>query len=178
MPLVGSYELAIDAKHRLSIPFGIRRELDPKTTGHSFYVTPGPRAGTLSLYPQRTYEALTADLPPNSDLSDEAYEWRQFELSHTLLVDPDSQGRVLIPEPLLKRAGIESEVTLIGVIDHLDLWRRDAYEEFARGIWNDLPQRRSRFRREVDDLRKAKQAARSAREFTIVPVVGPAAPTT
>ena len=41
---------------------------------------------------------------------------------------PDKQGRVLLPDKILKRAGILKEVTLIGVRDHLELWNRADWE--------------------------------------------------
>lgn len=142
--LTGTYELTIDAKNRLSIPFAIRRKLNPDTHGHSFYAVPGRRRGTLSLYPEKYYEEMRADLPPDDALSEEAYEFRQFEYSQSALLDPDAQGRVLIPERMLRRAGLEREVVLIAVRDHLELWRKEDFEEFERRHWENYHQQRAR----------------------------------
>ena len=114
MLLSGWFELTIDSKNRVSIPHPCRAKLNADTDGRSFYVLPGHRRGTLAIYPDRYFESLRHRPPPPSN-AEIVHEWRQFEFSQTFLIDPDSQGRILIPERLLKRAGIGKEVTLIGV---------------------------------------------------------------
>lgn len=144
MFLAGTYELTIDIKNRLSIPFAIRRKLNEERDGHAFYAVPGRRKGTLALYPEKYYERLRADLPADDSLSDEAYAYRQFEYSQSALLDPDGQGRVLIPERLLKKAGLDKDVVLIAVRDHLELWRRADFEAFEGGMWPEYPQQRAK----------------------------------
>tara|TARA_B100000401_G_scaffold400517_1_gene312299 strand:- start:152 stop:364 length:213 start_codon:yes stop_codon:yes gene_type:complete len=41
---------------------------------------------------------------------------------HASYAQYDSQGRILIPENLSQFAGIEKEVTVIGVINKIELW--------------------------------------------------------
>ncbi len=162
MFLAGTYELTIDNKNRLSIPFAIRRKLSEETDGHAFYIVPGRRKGTLALYAEKYYERLRADQPPDDRLSDEAYAYRQFEYSQSALLDPDNQGRILIPERLLKRAGLDKDVVLIAVRDHLELWRRDAFESFEAGMWPSYPEQRSRAFGEMERIASAGAAAGSA----------------
>lgn len=135
MFFVGEHHLTIDNKNRLSIPQAVRARLDATIDGNSFYVGPGRRKGFLMLYPHLYFENARRKAPAPDDLSDQAYELAQFEYSQTVLVDPDGQGRVLIPDWLLKRAGIGREVTLIGVRDHLELWNRSDFEAFQARGW-------------------------------------------
>ncbi|HOO16352.1 MAG TPA: hypothetical protein PLU99_04510 [Phycisphaerae bacterium] len=144
MFLVGTYELVIDAKNRLSVPFNIRRKLDE----HSFYALPGGRPRTLALYPESYFEKLRP-VPPVESLSDTTQAWRQFEYSQCALLETDNQGRILLPDRLLKRAGIEKEVTLIGVQDHLELWNRRDFEEFENSQWEHLAENRARALQEL-----------------------------
>lgn len=155
MFLAGTHELTIDNKNRLSIPFAIRRKLNEERDGHAFYVVPGRRAGTLALYPERYYERLRSGLPGDDALSDDTFAYRQFEGSQSALLDPDGQGRVLIPERLLKRAGIAREVALIAVRDHLELWNRSDFEQFEADMWTGYPQHRARAVEEMKDLASA-----------------------
>ena len=157
MFLAGTFELSIDSKNRLSVPFAIRRKLSEQE-GHSFYVVPGRRRGTLALYAEKHYERLMADLPADDALSDEAYAYRQFEYSQSALLDPDSQGRVLIPERLLKRAGLEKEVVLIAVRDHLELWRRDDFEQFESGMWPSYPEQRTKAVQEMKSCARERES--------------------
>ena len=161
MFLVGTYELTVDAKNRVSIPFPIRRKLDPARDGHSFYVLPGQRPGTLALYPESYFEQVRPALAEES-MSEETQRWRQFEYSQAALLDPDSQGRILIPERLLKRSGIEREVTLTGAQDHLVLWNRDDFAKFEDGQWQGFPENRAKAMQELRQLAAAQRAAESS----------------
>ncbi|MBU0617719.1 MAG: hypothetical protein KKI02_08375 [Planctomycetes bacterium] len=159
MFFVGMYELTIDAKNRLSIPHAIRSKMNCDTDGRSFYVAPGQRRGTLAIYAERYFEQTRAQFPSDEQLSQEAYEWRQFEYSQSALLDPDNQGRILIPERLLKRAGIGREVTLIGVQDRLELWSRAEFDGFQDGKWPEYPQHRAAAMKELRALQAAGGAA-------------------
>jgi MraZ protein len=154
MFLAGTFELTIDGKNRLSIPFPIRRKLDAERDGHSFYVVPGRRRRTLSLYPEKHYEKLRDKVPADDRLSDDTYEYRQWEYSQSALLDPDTQGRILIPERLLKRAGLDKEVALIAVRDHLELWNRKEFDKFESGMWEAYPEKRTNAVRESEALTK------------------------
>jgi len=149
MFFVGTFELTIDAKNRLSIPYPIRSKMNADSDGRSFYVLPGRRQRTLAIYPDRYFERLRADATPTEQHTDAVYEWRQFEYSQGVLVDPDTQGRILVPEWLLKRAGIGREVSLIGVQDHLELWNREEFAAFQDSRWPDYPRQRARAMEEL-----------------------------
>lgn len=155
MFFVGAYELTIDAKNRLSIPHVIRSRINYDEDGRSFYVVPGRQPGTLALFPDRYFEQTRRNLPPADELSDEGYAWRQFEYSQSALLDPDAQGRILIPERLLRRAGIGREVTLIGAHDRLELWSREAFAAFEEAGWPDYPERRKRALAEIREWQAA-----------------------
>jgi MraZ protein len=155
--LAGTYELTIDAKNRLSIPFNIRRKLDERRDGQSFYVVPGQRQGTLALYPEVYFERLRPVLREES-LSDETHRWRQFEFSQCALLDPDAQGRILLPERTLKRVGVGKDVVLIGVQDHLELWDRKQFEDFENEQWARFSENRAKAMQELRALTTAQPA--------------------
>jgi len=154
--LAGTYELSIDNKNRLSIPFPIRRKLNDERDGHSFYVLPGRRKGTLALYPERYFERLRAHHADDDRLSEETFTFRQYEYSRAALLDPDGQGRVLLPDHLLKRVGLGTNVVLIGVRDHLELWRPEDFAAFDEEMWSTYPDRRAKA---VDELNRLSPTA-------------------
>ncbi len=154
--LAGLYELVIDNKNRLSIPFAIRRKLHEDRDGHAFYALPGRRKGTVSLYPQRHYERLCAHLAPDNLLSESTFNFRQFECARSAPLDPDGQGRVLLPDSLLKRMGLGPNVVLIGVRDHLELWRPEDFAAFDEEMWSEYPERRAKA---VDELNRLSPTA-------------------
>ncbi|HOA74153.1 MAG TPA: hypothetical protein PL151_14915 [Phycisphaerae bacterium] len=130
MLFTGTYELTIDSKNRLSIPASIRSAMDPEKDGTRFYLVPGSRRGTLSLYGDRYYEAYSeqyhASLPPAQEKED----FEDLFYSMAAILDVDRQGRVVLPQRLLDFAGISGPVTLTGARDHLVLWNRKDHEAF------------------------------------------------
>jgi transcriptional regulator MraZ len=127
----GSYELKVDAKNRMFVPANVRRVINPDVHGRAFFVILGKNKKPW-FYPDLFYrtlvDQLTLEMSPDDDLLE--YERLRFGLSD--LIEWDDQGRVVLPEKALRRAGIENDVTLVGVWDHLELWNRaewDAHTE-------------------------------------------------
>ena len=40
----------------------------------------------------------------------------------------DSQGRILVPPPLRDHAQLKSKVTLVGILDQIEIWDTELYE--------------------------------------------------
>lgn len=165
MPLIGTHELICDAKCRLSIPVAIWRALDKEREGDRFYLMPGRRVGTLHLVPEKTYDRECLHVPPLDLLSDETYEYVHFLRSNTELLDADSQGRVLLPERMMKLAGLQREVSLCGVGDRLELWDRAEHTKFSKGQWPGQAARRPTAIAEMQRINE-QQAAQAAQNGT------------
>ena len=136
MLFTGSYEHTIDAKNRLAIPSAIRSELDPETDGTRFYVLPGSRPGTLAIYPARQFDRLAErrTVEPIPDEDELTYDQITFSMASPPL-EPDKQGRILLPEKPLQMAGIGKQVVIIGVRNHLELWNKSDYDRFLADNW-------------------------------------------
>ncbi len=147
--LIGQYERTIDDKNRLQLPAQVRSALDSDADGRGFYVTLGEYKGTLSLFPERTFEQLASrvetEFMPGADS-------RKFELQFYGLashVDVDKQGRILIPERLRKKARLQSDVYLIGQKYRLDIWNRADFDQSLGIDWDgdDWPEDWTRYLR-------------------------------
>ena len=58
--------------------------------------------------------------------------WRRSPPSGAAEVEPDKQGRILIPQSLREHAGLEKDVTVIGAAVRAEIWdtaRWNAYNE-------------------------------------------------
>jgi len=135
----GTYEHAIDAKQRLAIPADVRDRLKPERDGEAFYavVQEGP---TLCLYTEAGFEKRAeqldhSDLPPEQVLE---YERVFFALARR--VELDKQGRIRLPEQLLKMTKLERDVVLIGVKDHLEIHDRPSYYERLARMLQEKPE--------------------------------------
>ena len=85
-----------------------------------------PRASWADVVEQRL-----AGLDP---FSRETRELQRFFFSGVVDAVPDKQGRVLVPPKLAERAGLDREVVVVGVYDHLEIWDRKAWTEHLHAV--------------------------------------------
>ena len=152
MLFAGEYEHTIDAKHRLAVPAEVRALLDPEKHGDAFYLAPGPN-GYLWLWPERTFERMaTASegslLPP-----DELMEFEERLFSQATRLKIDNSGRIQLPERMLKRFGLASAVTILGIRDHLELRDTAQWQVQLEQKYEKQPEIMWRARRALEERR-------------------------
>ena len=125
--LVGEYDLTIDDKNRLLIPAEVRRSLVPERDGQGFYLVVGVNK-VLWLYPEFYYEHLASSSRPEIVPNEHSLAYDQLTFAMASKLEWDKQGRVLIPDRMLKRAGLDREITMAAAGNHLELWNRAAWE--------------------------------------------------
>ncbi len=120
--MTGTYEHTLDAKGRVFIPFRLRPEL-----GEVFYLTISVD-DCLCAYSQeswdRFYEKVLA-LPKRQQL-------RMRPLfANASRCELDSQGRVIIPQKLRERVGMEKNITIVGNGECAEFWDSDRWNEIS-----------------------------------------------
>jgi len=129
-----SYELKLDAKNRLFIPAEVRRLIDPEVHGSAFFVIYSKDRRPW-LYPEKYYRDLfMAELTPKVSPDEETLKFERRTMSLAGLAAWDEQGRIVMPDGLLRRTGIQKDVTLAGVWDHLELWNRAEWDAYAEQL--------------------------------------------
>jgi MraZ protein len=126
MLLTGTHPRTLDDKKRLGFPRRLRELLGEPTT---LFITPGPDQ-CLWLYTQAGLEQLAGKLDQAPATDAEARVFRRLYFAQTEAVDLDRSGRVLLPERLVQFAGLQHEVVLIGVRDHLELWDAQKWQQY------------------------------------------------
>jgi MraZ protein len=130
MLFTGRYELNVDPKNRLSIPSSIRAGMDPEDDGGRFYLVPGRQQGTLGLYADKYFERYAHDGHKSLEPGRDTDEFETLFYAMATLLDVDKQGRVVLPQWLMQKAGLGKQVTLTGARDHLVLWNRDECDRY------------------------------------------------
>ena len=125
--LYGEYELNIDEKSRLQIPSEIRRAIKPEQHGAALFLVRGINKRPW-IYNEFYWDDLVSKAPQEMTPAFQRLEFDQLYFARASRLEPDKTGRVVLPEPLLRRSNIKREVTLIGVRDHLELWNRDEWD--------------------------------------------------
>ena len=110
---MGEYNHTIDAKNRLIIPSKFREAL-----GDEFVVTKG-LDGCLFVYDNKEWCSFEEKLRSLPLTNKDARTFVRFFLAGAASVEVDKQGRVLIPSVLKEFAGINKEVTLIGLASRI-----------------------------------------------------------
>src|ERR1051325_2388360 len=126
MLLAGTHPRTLDDKKRLALPKRIREQVGE---GEQLFVTPGPDQ-TLWIYTKHELERLSARLDETPATDAEASVFRRLFFAQMEEVDLDGSSRILIPDRLVEFAGLEHEVVLLGVRDHLELWNAARYQAY------------------------------------------------
>ena len=127
--LIGQYQHNIDVKSRVIVPAKFREDL-----GERFYVTKG-LDGCLFVLSQDGWKNLQEKIV-GMPIS-KARQLQRFFFSGAAEVEPDKQGRVLIPQPLKDYANIEKDVTFIGTGDRAEIWSTERWTEFNDNLTED-----------------------------------------
>jgi MraZ protein len=120
----GTFERTLDEKNRLQIPSKLVKEMPSR-----FYVLKGFE-GCLSIYEEAEFNALLSKLESLSFLNETARGYIRLASASASEFDVDSHGRITLSSELAKTYHIGSEVTLIGVLDHFELWDKTSYGKY------------------------------------------------
>jgi MraZ protein len=137
---LGEFQHNIDDKGRVTIPARYRGEL-----AAGLVVTRGFDQN-LMLFTMDEWQALATRIAerPLSDEGVRAFRRRVFSGAADL--NPDRQGRILLPTYLREFAGLTGEVVIAGNFNYLEIWSVDAWKTVRASIegsgdanrWEDL----------------------------------------
>ena len=127
--LIGEYQHNIDSKGRVIVPSKFREDL-----GECFYVTKGLDGCLFVLSPEewaRLQEKIKA-MPISKSRG-----LQRFFFSGAAEVQPDKQGRILLPQTLREYAKLSHDVTVIGASTRAEIWDSARWEEFNSTLTED-----------------------------------------
>ncbi|TVQ83079.1 MAG: hypothetical protein EA380_00230 [Phycisphaeraceae bacterium] len=124
----GHYEHAIDEKGRLAIPAEFRSRWDTARDGAAWQAIPWV-GGIIRLYTERGFleRANLGELTLMPDEDEAEIQATLFGLSKR--IEPDSAGRIRVPDDMLAMVGLGRNVVLVGLGDRLEIRDRDAWLE-------------------------------------------------
>jgi MraZ protein len=136
----GTFEHALDTKHRLTVPAKFRAALSGGVVlAASHEVTPGsPRS--VSIWTPQGYEAFTAQtLAGLNPSSPKARELKRFFFNSSFDSELDSANRLMIPPPLMRYANLDKDLVVTGSGECIEVWDRKAYDAYREDILIRIP---------------------------------------
>ena len=119
--MFGKFQHNLDDKGRVSIPAKLREYL-----GRTFMITIG-LDGCLAIYPMDEWEIVVSKFRGLTNKEGRALQ--RFLFSNAGELEPDKQGRVLIPETLRKHAGLDKNVVIVGASERVEIWDAQKWED-------------------------------------------------
>ncbi len=125
---LGEFESTVDAKGRFLLPAGFKRQL-PEGEITTFVINRGFEK-CLSLYPKKSWDPLYAQISTLNDFDPKVREFRRYFLNGATEVEPDTAGRILIPQNLKDYAGLGKDIVLAAAVDKIEIWDKEKYQQF------------------------------------------------
>ncbi len=141
---LGQYAYTIDSKGRVTIPARFREELE-----ETVVVTRGLDR-CLAIYPLDVWENIAQKVTALPITDPRGRTLRRIFFADAAQVEPDRQGRVLLPERLRSYAGLAptEEAVIVGLDRFMEVWNPERWErenisqlevmEEAPALWEDL----------------------------------------
>jgi len=128
MNLLGEYDCKVDAKGRLMLPSGLKRQLE-EIAHEGFVVNRNIFEPCLDVYPMSEWKKVSEKLSSlNRFVRKEALFIRKF-LNGATPLNLDGSFRVNLPASLMKYAGITRTVKVLGNNDRIEIWDKEQYEK-------------------------------------------------
>jgi MraZ protein len=127
--LLGEYDCKLDAKGRLMLPSGLKKQL-ANVLADGFVINRNLHQPCLVLYPNAEWEKMMGSLNKLNRLIKKNDVFVRKVMGGATLVDLDGVGRLLLPKSLTDHAGLESDVKVIGSSSTIEIWSKSAYDTF------------------------------------------------
>jgi len=130
---VSTFTNKIDAKGRVSIPAPFRAVLERDgymaSGSGGIYCYPSLDAPALDAGGERLAKKIDGLLSGLPDYSDERDELSVALYGDVQVLAIDGDGRIVLPESLRTHAGIQSQITFVGLGEKFQMWEPGRFEE-------------------------------------------------
>ena len=123
--LMGNYSHSIDSKNRLIIPAKLKEQLGANIT----IIKDSDKC--LCVYSEEEWKKYTAKFDVLT--KSEAKQIARYIYANAIEVQPDSQGRVLLPQEMVDFAGIRKNVVTVGCGKYVEIWSEERWNDMNMG---------------------------------------------
>lgn len=124
----GEYECKIDAKGRMVLPAKVKSKM-PEVNATEMVVSRGFEP-CLVLYPMLEWKKIFSKVSGLNEFNEEYRSFQRNFFRGQTESELDGNGRLLLSKTMLRYAGIEKEVVVVGMGNRIEVWNPDRYDEF------------------------------------------------
>lgn len=125
--LIGTYSCKADAKGRVKMPIGLKKQLDP-VAEEGFVLKRSVFQPCLELYPMKEWKEIMGRMAKLNRFVRKNNDFIRRFSAGVRVLEMDATGRILIPKDLAAFAGISRELILSSTIDMIEIWDETKYE--------------------------------------------------
>lgn len=125
---IGTYECKADAKGRLMIPAGLKKQLSAALQD-GFVLKRAVFQPCLELYPMAEWNVMMQKVNKLNRFKKKNNDFIRRFTAGVKIVEVDNAGRLLIPKDLVAFSGISKQVVLASAVNILEIWDKDKYEQ-------------------------------------------------
>ncbi|MFP4459823.1 MAG: division/cell wall cluster transcriptional repressor MraZ [Candidatus Zixiibacteriota bacterium] len=129
----GTYRFQRDHRGRMVIPKKMRVRDDGMAYA-KFVITIGPDR-SLTIFPIPTFKKFLARHRKSKISAREAVAFNRAIYPNTEEVEVDTHGRILLPQEICAKVGIEKEVIIIGSGDWIEVWDPERYDKYQQKLF-------------------------------------------
>jgi MraZ protein len=123
---LGEFECKLDAKGRMMIPTGLKRQL-PEAEVEGLVINRGFEKH-LVIYTRKEWNLIIEDLAKLNQYEKRTREFIRYFTRGATELSLDASGRILLPKALLEYAGIGNDVVLACQLNKIEVWDQKAYD--------------------------------------------------
>lgn len=126
--IIGTYECKIDAKGRVLLPSGLKKQL-MEGLNDGFVLKRSVFHQCLELYPKKEWNKEIAGVNKLNRFVKKNVEFIRRFMAGVKMIDLDAQDRFLVPKDLIDFATLTKNLVLSSAVNKIEIWDKNLYEE-------------------------------------------------
>lgn len=132
--LLGTYPAKLAANHRVAIPSPLRQELGKEIIVAKWYEE------CLVLVAKSSFTALLTRIIGKAELITGPVRGSEhFIFASAYEAELDDQGRIVVPDSLVRFARLGEDIYFLGVGDRVEIWAKTDWDEKEKQVLREAP---------------------------------------
>jgi MraZ protein len=125
-----TYECKVDAKGRILLPSGLKKEL-AAVLDEGFVIKKSVFFKCLELYPKAKWVKELEIIDGLDKFDEDNLNFIRTHIAWVKPVELDNNGRILIPKELLGFAEIEKDIVISSQVTKMEIWNKSNYDKIV-----------------------------------------------